>query len=31
MLFIDIETLNLLLINYGIMSTYKIPTKNYKL
>ena len=26
-LYIDIETLNLLVTNYGIMSTYKIPTK----
>jgi hypothetical protein len=25
-LYIDIETLNLLLLNYGIISTYKIPT-----
>ena len=27
-LYIDIETLNLLVTNYGIISTYKIPTKN---
>jgi hypothetical protein len=26
-LYIDIETLNLLVTNYGIISTYKIPTK----
>jgi hypothetical protein len=26
-LYIDIETLNLLITNYGIISTYKIPTK----
>jgi hypothetical protein len=26
-LYIDIETLNLLITNYGIVSTYKIPTK----
>ncbi len=26
-IYIDIETLNLLVTNYGIMSTYKIPTK----
>lgn len=27
-LYIDIETLNLLVTNYGIISTYKIPTKH---
>lgn len=27
-LYIDIKTLNLLVTNYGIISTYKIPTKN---
>ena len=26
-LYIDIETLSLLVTNYGIISTYKIPTK----
>ena len=26
-LYIDVETLNLLVTKYGIMSTYKIPTK----
>jgi hypothetical protein len=26
-LYIDIETLNLLVTNYGIISTYKIPTQ----
>jgi hypothetical protein len=26
-LYIDIETLNLLIMNYGIISTHKIPTK----
>jgi hypothetical protein len=26
-LYIDIETLNLLVTNFGIISTYKIPTK----
>jgi hypothetical protein len=26
-LYIDIETLNLLVTNYGIISTYKIPTE----
>ena len=26
-LYIDIQTLNLLLLNYGIISVYKIPTK----
>ena len=27
-LYIDVETLNLLVTNYGIISTYKIPTKH---